>query len=202
MVVLCYTALPEVDRNHPKPTWTGKTTATFSDAITLVYRDLWRRWIFATHALKRVMQKLTPNPKHAHTGNVMAKVELKQRCSFHRMSTMLRKEIELWRWGQCCAEPTRILHVPCGQKTATPLGQAEGAFLRRPASSAAPPNNHEFSTPKPKGSDSPAASDGVDLVRSAVDSAKPTAAADSRRSSEGTFWASLTSSISNSSSAC
>ena len=45
-VALWYAALPDRDRQNIEPTWTGKTTvwagkttATFSDAITLVRRD-------------------------------------------------------------------------------------------------------------------------------------------------------------------
>lgn len=67
VVVLWYAALPERDRHQREPTWAGKTMVTFSDAITLVRRDLWRRWIFATPAFKRVMQKLTPNQKRQLT---------------------------------------------------------------------------------------------------------------------------------------
>ena len=67
VVALWYAALPERDRQNIEPTWTGKTTVTFSDAITLVRRDLWSRWIFATPAFKRVMQKLTPQQKRQLT---------------------------------------------------------------------------------------------------------------------------------------
>lgn len=67
VVALWYAALPECDRQNLEPTWAGKTTVTFSDAITLVRRDLWRRWIFATPAFKLVMQKLTPNQKRQLT---------------------------------------------------------------------------------------------------------------------------------------
>lgn len=70
VVVLWYAALPERDRTNLEPTWTGKTTVTFSDAITLVRRDLWRRWIFATPAFKLVMQKLTPNQKRQLTNTL------------------------------------------------------------------------------------------------------------------------------------
>ena len=70
VVVLWYAALPERDRNQLQPTWTGKTMVTFSDAITLVRRDLWRRWIFATPAFKRVMQKLTPHQKRQLTNTL------------------------------------------------------------------------------------------------------------------------------------
>ena len=70
VVVLWYAALPECDRNPLIPTWTGKTTVTFSDAITLVRRDLWRRWIFATPAFKLLLQKLTPHQKRRLTNTL------------------------------------------------------------------------------------------------------------------------------------
>ena len=69
VVALWYAALPERDRQdlqptpYFKPVQAGKTTVTFSDAITLVRRDLWRRWIFATPAFQAVVQKLTPTQK-------------------------------------------------------------------------------------------------------------------------------------------
>ena len=67
VVALWYAALPERDRQNPVPTWKGKATVTFSDAITLVRRDLWARRIFATPAFKLVMQKLTPQQKRQLT---------------------------------------------------------------------------------------------------------------------------------------
>ena len=63
LVTLWYVALPERDRKNLKLTWTGKTTVTFSDAITLVRRDLWRRWIFTTPPFNAVVEKLTPTQK-------------------------------------------------------------------------------------------------------------------------------------------
>jgi hypothetical protein len=63
VVVLWYAALPARDREHLEPTWTGKTMVTFSNAITLVRRDLWRRWIFATPAFKVLLQKLKAREK-------------------------------------------------------------------------------------------------------------------------------------------
>ena len=63
VVALWYAALPQRDRDNLEPIWAGKTTVTFSDAITLVRRDLWRRWIFATPAFQVVVQKLTPTQK-------------------------------------------------------------------------------------------------------------------------------------------
>ena len=63
LVTRWYAALPERDRENLKLTWTGKTTVTFSDAITLVRRDLWCRWIFTTPPFNGVVQKLTPTQK-------------------------------------------------------------------------------------------------------------------------------------------
>lgn len=67
IVALWYAALPERDRQNIEPTWAGKTTVTFSDAITLVRRDLWHRWIFATPTFAWVLQKLTPKQKRLLT---------------------------------------------------------------------------------------------------------------------------------------
>ncbi len=66
VVALWYAALPERDRQNLEPTWAGKTTVIFSDAITLVRRDLWCRWFFATSAFQAVVEKLTP-PKNANS---------------------------------------------------------------------------------------------------------------------------------------
>ena len=52
MLELWYAALPARDRNNLESTWIGKTTVTFSDAITLVRRDLWRRWFFGLSAIR------------------------------------------------------------------------------------------------------------------------------------------------------
>lgn len=60
VVALWYAALPESERRDLAVEWTGKTSATYSDAITLVRRDLWRHWIFATPAYKAVVNKLPP----------------------------------------------------------------------------------------------------------------------------------------------
>lgn len=80
VVVLWYAVLPEYDRQQQQPTWPGKTMVTFSDAITLVRRDLWQRRIFATPRLQAAPAKTHPQPEtsthqHTHTGNVMAKVD-------------------------------------------------------------------------------------------------------------------------------
>ena len=67
VVALWSAALPERDRQHIEPTWAGKTTVTFFDAITLVRRDIWHRRVFATPTFQRVLQKLTLNQKRPLT---------------------------------------------------------------------------------------------------------------------------------------
>ena len=65
VVALWYAALPDRDRDNLEPTWIGKTIVTFSDAITLVRCDLWRRWIFATpafHKIRSYKNSRPPNP--------------------------------------------------------------------------------------------------------------------------------------------
>ena len=64
LVVLWWAALPECDRQNVAPTWVGKQTVTFSDVMTLVRRDLWRRWIFETPAFRVLVRKLTPQQKN------------------------------------------------------------------------------------------------------------------------------------------
>ena len=64
VVALWYAALPERERQNPEPTWKGKATVTFSDAITLVRRDLWSRWIFATPRIPAGHAKTHPQPKN------------------------------------------------------------------------------------------------------------------------------------------
>ena len=59
LVVLWWATLPECDRQDVTPTWVGKQTVTFSDAMTLVRRDLSRRWIFETPAFKALARKMT-----------------------------------------------------------------------------------------------------------------------------------------------
>jgi hypothetical protein len=41
--------------------WAGKTTVTFSDAITAVRRWLWREWVFAIPGYKAAFAKLSPS---------------------------------------------------------------------------------------------------------------------------------------------
>lgn len=67
IVALWYAALPEQTRSQLEPTWTGKQTVTFSDAITLVRRQLWQHWIFKTPSLKQAMQQLKPKHKQQLT---------------------------------------------------------------------------------------------------------------------------------------
>jgi hypothetical protein len=43
--------------------WTGKATVTFSDAVTIVRRDLWRHWIFENPTYKPVVEKLSPKQR-------------------------------------------------------------------------------------------------------------------------------------------
>ena len=92
LVTLWYAALPERDRENLKPTWTGKTTVTFSDAITLVRRDLSPRSVVSLDFYNPSIQwgranqwgraKTHPHSEteplpHTDAGNVMAKVELR-----------------------------------------------------------------------------------------------------------------------------
>ena len=60
VVALWYAALPESERQELVVEWPGKTAITYSDAVTLVRRDLWRHWIFETPAYASVVEKLTP----------------------------------------------------------------------------------------------------------------------------------------------
>lgn len=60
VVALWYAALPPADRADLAVAWHGKSAITFSDAITLVRRDLWRHWIFAHPAYNAVVKKLSP----------------------------------------------------------------------------------------------------------------------------------------------
>lgn len=60
VVALWYAALPAADRAEPVVQWTGKKAVTFSDAVTLVRRDLWHHWIFENPQYKSVVEKLSP----------------------------------------------------------------------------------------------------------------------------------------------
>jgi hypothetical protein len=60
VVALWYVALPESEHQELAVHWTGKATVTFSDAVTIVRRDLWRHWIFENSAYASVVEKLSP----------------------------------------------------------------------------------------------------------------------------------------------
>lgn len=63
VVALWYAALPATDRAESVVQWAGKKTITFSDAVTLVRRDLWRHWIFENPQYKSVVEKLSPKQR-------------------------------------------------------------------------------------------------------------------------------------------
>ena len=65
LVVLWFAELPEKDRRDPKVPWFGteKTTLTFSDAITLARRQIWRSWVFESPRHNAAFRKLTPREK-------------------------------------------------------------------------------------------------------------------------------------------
>lgn len=84
LVALWFSELPESERREPAVGWTGsaKQTPTFSDAITLVRRHIWRNWVLESPRDAIAFLKLTSKETHTtgtdHTGLVMAKVELSQ----------------------------------------------------------------------------------------------------------------------------
>lgn len=63
VVALWYAALPDSDRQELAVGWTGKLASTYSDAVTLVRRDLWRHWILEPPAYKPVVEKLSPKQR-------------------------------------------------------------------------------------------------------------------------------------------
>jgi hypothetical protein len=63
VVALWYAALPVSERQELVVEWTGKVAITYSDAVTIVRRDLWRHWIFETPAYHSVVEKLSPTQK-------------------------------------------------------------------------------------------------------------------------------------------
>lgn len=63
VIALWYASLPERTRATLAPTWTGKTTRTFSDAITLVRRHLWQNWVFQSPRHHTAFAKLTAKQK-------------------------------------------------------------------------------------------------------------------------------------------
>ena len=66
LVALWFSELPEKERETPAVGWTGqeKETLTFSDAITLVRRRIWRVWILESPRHATALQKLSPKEKH------------------------------------------------------------------------------------------------------------------------------------------
>lgn len=65
LVALWFSELPERDRAEPLVAWTGsvKKTLTFSDAITLVRRQVWRIWVLESPGHALAFQKLNPRQK-------------------------------------------------------------------------------------------------------------------------------------------
>lgn len=63
LVALWFAELPEKERSAPVVVWTGsiKSTLTFSDAITLVRRQIWRFWVLQSPQHVAAFQKLEPN---------------------------------------------------------------------------------------------------------------------------------------------
>lgn len=70
LVALWFSELPENERRQPAVGWTGsvKQTLTFSDAITLVRRHIWRNWVLESPRHATVFQKLTTGDKHVLLG--------------------------------------------------------------------------------------------------------------------------------------
>lgn len=60
VVALTFAGLPQAER-RPSVTWTGKSTVTFSDAITAVRRRLWSDWVFSQPAHSRALNEI-PRP--------------------------------------------------------------------------------------------------------------------------------------------
>jgi hypothetical protein len=48
VVALLYEQLPAEEQAQSGVEWEGKATVTFSDAITIVRRWLWTKWVFGT----------------------------------------------------------------------------------------------------------------------------------------------------------
>jgi hypothetical protein len=65
LVALWFSELPASERHKPIVAWTGitKQNLTFSDAITLVRRHIWRFWILESPSHAQAFQKLTPTEK-------------------------------------------------------------------------------------------------------------------------------------------
>ena len=59
VVALCYAQLPASRAGAIALRWPGKTERTFSDAITMVRRELWSHWVFATPTHHDAFAKLS-----------------------------------------------------------------------------------------------------------------------------------------------
>jgi hypothetical protein len=58
VVALCYAALPTRGLHVATVRWSGKTTISFSDAITTVRRWIWLHWFFEMHRESKVFKNL------------------------------------------------------------------------------------------------------------------------------------------------
>jgi hypothetical protein len=58
VVALMYGSLLAEEQEQGAVDWAGKTTVTFSDAITVVRRWLWTRWVFARAGQTDAFEKL------------------------------------------------------------------------------------------------------------------------------------------------
>jgi uncharacterized protein YerC len=65
LITLWFSELPDSERQATVVGWTGsvKKTLTFSDAITLVRRHIWRSWVLEGPRHATAFQKLTPREK-------------------------------------------------------------------------------------------------------------------------------------------
>lgn len=65
LITLWFAELPDSERQATVVGWTGrvKKTLTFSDAITLVRRHIWRSWVLEGPRHATAIQKLTPREK-------------------------------------------------------------------------------------------------------------------------------------------
>jgi hypothetical protein len=66
LVALWFSELPQREHQAPVVAWIGsvKQTLTFSDAITLVRRHIWRTWVLESPRHAAAFQKLTATDKH------------------------------------------------------------------------------------------------------------------------------------------
>lgn len=58
VVALCYASLPTRGLHIATISWSGKTTVSFSDAMTTVRRWIWLHWVFETHHKSEVFRNL------------------------------------------------------------------------------------------------------------------------------------------------